>query len=184
MDLTRAFDTVGHKGLLYKLEKYGIRDHPMGSKTLSWFTSYLSNRGHKVSIDGKTSSTRFINAAVPQGSVLGPLLFLVYINDVTIDIESDIFLFADDTSIFRSGKNNQELAIGINSDLNKISLWAKRWKININPTKTVCMLFSKKANPNKNFVIRLDNEIIGLSDCQKHLGLWLTSDVQWKKTYK
>ncbi len=181
LDLTRAFDTVWHKGLLFKLNNYGIRDHPMGSKTLSWFTSYLSNSGHKVSIDGKTSSTRFINAAVPQGSVLGPLLFLVYINDITIDIESDIFLFADDTSIFKSGKNNQILANTINSDLNKISLWAKRWKITINPTKTVCMLFSKKANPDKNFVIRLNNDIIGLSDSHKHLGLCLTSDIQWKK---
>ncbi len=117
MDLTRAFDTVWHKGLLFKLEKYGIRDHNIGSKTLTWFTSYLSDRGHRVAIDGKTSNLEYINAAVPQGSVLGPLLFLVYINDITDGIESDIFLFADDTSIFRSGKDNQLLAQQINSDL-------------------------------------------------------------------
>ncbi len=181
LDLFRAFETVWHKGLLYKLEKYGIRDHINGSKTLSWFTSYLYNRGHKVSIDGKTSSVRYINAAVPQGSVLGPLLFLVYINDITMDIESDIYLFADDTSIFRSGVDNNLLARGINSDLNKISLRAKKWKITINPTKTVCMLFSKKAAPDKDFIVKLDNDIIGLSDHHKHLGLWLSHNVQWKK---
>ncbi len=184
LDLTRAFDTVWHKGLLYKLDKYGIRDHINGSKTHTWFHSYLSNRGHRVSIDGKTSGIRHINAAVPQGSVLGPLLFLIYINDVTLGIDSDIFLFADDTSIFKSGKNNESLASVINSDLNKISLWAKRWKININPSKTVAMLFSKKVNPNKNFTIKLNQDIIGLSDHHKHLGLWLSHNLQWKKHIK
>ncbi len=181
LDLTRAFDTVWHKGLLYKLDKYGIRDHANGSKLHTWFTSYLTERGHKVSIDGKLSSLRHINAAVPQGSVLGPLLFLVYINDVTLDIDSEIFLFADDTSIFKSGKDTKLMAQQINSDLNKIALWAKRWKININPTKTVSMLFSKKSNPDKNFQIRLNSEIIQLSDHHKHLGLWLSSDATWTK---
>ncbi len=181
LDLTRAFDTVWHKGLLYKLEKYGIRDHTFGSKTLTWFSSYLANRGHRVAIDGKTSNLEYINAAVPQGSVLGPLLFLVYINDVTDGIESEIFLFADDTSIFRSGKCNESLAQQINSDLNKISLWAKRWKININPTKTVAMLFSKKASPDTHFQIKLNNEVIRLSSHHKHLGLWLTDNMTWKK---
>ena len=122
-----------------------------------------------------------INAAVPQGSVLGPLLFLIYINDITLGKESDIYLFADNTSIFRSGNDNQRLAAGINSDLNKITLWANRWKITINPTKTVCMLFSKKPAPDKNFIIQVNGEIIGLSDHHKHLGIWLTHNMQWKK---
>lgn len=73
------------------------------------------------------------------------------------------------------------MAQKINSDLNKISLWAKRWKITINPTKTVCMLFSKKNNPDTNFQVRLNNDIIKLSACHKHLGLWLSSDMTWKK---
>ncbi len=184
LDLTRAFDTVWHKGLLYKLDKYGIKDHENGNKILSWFKSYLFERGHRVSIDGKVSDLRFINAAVPQGSVLGPLLFLVYINDVTHDIDSDIFLFADDTSIFKSGKDNKVSANIINSDLNKIALWAKKWKITINPSKTVSMLFSKKSNPDRNFIVKLDNDIIKLSNEHKHLGLWLSSNVSWKKHIK
>ncbi len=181
LDLSRAFDTVWHKGLLYKLEKYGIRDHEQGSKTLSWFKSYLTNRGHRVSIDGSLSDIRTINAAVPQGSVLGPLLFLVYINDVTHDIDSKIFLFADDTSIFQNGNYNPDMANTINSDLNKISLWARKWKITINPTKTVCMLFTKKAKPNRNFHVKIHDEIIRLSDHHKHLGLWLSSNLTWTK---
>ncbi len=136
---------------------------------------------HRVSIDGKLSDIRHINAAVPQGSVLGPLLFLVYINDVTHDIDSKIFLFADDTSIFQNGNFNPDMANTINSDLNKISLWAKRWKITINPTKTVCMLFTKKTRPNKNFQIKINNEIIKLSDNHKHLGLWLSCNLTWTK---
>ncbi len=181
LDLSRAFDTVWHKGLLYKLDKYGIKDHMGGSKLFSWFCSYLNNRGHKVTIDGKSSTIKYINAAVPQGSVLGPLLFLVYINDITSDIASDIFLFADDTSIFCSGKETPLLAQQINSDLNKIALWAKRWKITINPSKTVSMLFTKKVNPNRNFQIKLDGDIIQLSDNHKHLGLWLSSNLTWRK---
>ena len=100
---------------------------------------------------------------------------------MTIDIESDIFLFADDTSIFKSGKDNKLSANIINSDLNKISLWARNWKITINPTKTVAMLFSKKATPDRNFQIKIGNEYIGLSDHHKHLGVWLTSNMTWEK---
>ena len=143
LDLTRAFDTVWHKGLLYKLERYGIRDTANGTQLHSWFQSYLKDRGHRVSIDGKLSGIRYINAAVPQGSVLGPLLFLVYINDVTHDIDSNILLFADDTSIFKAGSNTQELAQTINSDLNKIALWAKRWKLPSTQQK-LCVCSSPK----------------------------------------
>ncbi len=125
---------------------------------MKWFSSYLESRGHRVTIDGKKSSIRYINAAVPQGSVLGPLLFLVYINDITEGIGSEIFLFADDTSIFRSGKNNQMLAQGINSDLNKIALWAKKWKISINPTKTEAMM-----NTTAKLLKRIGARLVSLS---------------------
>ncbi len=92
------------------------------------------------------------------------------------------FLFADDTSIFKSGKDNQLSANIINSDLNKISLWARNWKITINPTKTVAMLLSKRLLLICwNFQIKIGNEFIGLSDHHKHLGVWLTSNMNWKK---
>ena len=182
LDLTRAFDTVWRKGLLYKLDKIGIRDNnEIGNKLFSWFKSYLSDRAHRVSVDGVLSDIAYTNAGVPQGSVLGPLLFLIYINDICLDVQSNIFLFADDTSIFRSGKNIEELASGINSDLNLISLWAKKWKIQINPDKTVGMLFSRKSEPSSNFIIKLANDIIKISQHHKHLGLWLSSNLTWTK---
>ena len=94
LDLSKVFDRVWHKGLLFKLERLGVKD-PM----LSWFSSYLSNRQQRVVIDGQWSSWVNIKAGVPQGSVLAPLLFLIYSNDINSNILSESFLYADDTSL-------------------------------------------------------------------------------------
>ena len=94
-DISKAFDKVWHRGLLFKLEEAGIR-----GDLLSWCTDYLSDRHQRVVLPGATSSLSAIRAGVPQGSLLGPLFFLVYINDITCNIGSNINLFADDTSLF------------------------------------------------------------------------------------
>jgi hypothetical protein len=94
LDISKAFDKVWHKDLLFKLERLGIRD-----SLLSWIKSYLTNRKQQVVIDGNMSDWKDIEAGVPQGSVLGHLLFLVYINDITDNIQSTCFLYADDTSL-------------------------------------------------------------------------------------
>ena len=97
LDVSKAFDKVWHKGLLYKLESLGVR-----GSLLKWFESCLSNRRQRVVVDGQTSSWCTIEAGVPQGSVLGPLLFLIYINDITMNIHSDksnCLLYADNTSL-------------------------------------------------------------------------------------
>jgi hypothetical protein len=94
-DISKAFGRVWHTGLLYKLKSSGIDD-----TVLKWFESYLSNTRQQVVITGETSDTKYINAGDPQGSILGPMLFLIYINDIVNNISGNVKLFADDTSLY------------------------------------------------------------------------------------
>ena len=100
LDISKAFDRVWHAGLLYKLERNGI-----SGSLLNWIRNYLSNRQQRVVINGQSSEWGTINAGVPQGSVLGPLLFLIFINDIVDIVRSNIKLFADDASLFLSVDN-------------------------------------------------------------------------------
>ena len=129
-DISKAFDRVWHKGLLKKIEAVGIR----GNLAL-WFQNYLQNRKQAVVIKGKKSEYKTVPSGVPQGSVSGPMLFLIYINDITKNIESVIKLFADDTSVSLALKDPDRRAAILNSDLEKINSWAKRWKVNFNEEK-------------------------------------------------
>ncbi len=97
LDISKAFDKVFHEGILYKLESFGVR-----GKLLTWFESNLSNRQQRVIVDSLTSEYKSTNAGVPQGSILGPILFLIFINDFPDKVKSDTFMFADDTSLMRT----------------------------------------------------------------------------------
>ena len=168
LDFTKAFDKVSHKGLIYKFHKYGIR-----GKTLSWLTDYLHRRSQQVVIKGQSSTWRHIQAGVPQGSVLGPLCFLVYINDIIENISSKIYLFADDASIFRPIRDNSAFDDTklLNEDLNTISLWAERWKLKISLPKTVSLLFSRKINPPPVYPLVINGTPLQNVESHKHLGL-------------
>ena len=115
-DISKAFDRVWHQGILLKLQAAGVTGN-----LLSWFRSYLSNRRQKVVLPGASSTWNFIFAGVPQGSILGPLLFLLYINDIVKNMGSNIRLFADDTRIFIIVENPISAAQLLNSDLEKSS---------------------------------------------------------------
>ena len=118
IDLPKAFDTVNHNILLMKLEHYGIRD-----SALRWFASYLNQRKQFVSINGVNSELRELSCGVPRGSVLGPLLFLIYINDLpNISNKLDIFLFADDTNIYYENESFKELENIVNKELKNLYL--------------------------------------------------------------
>ena len=118
-DLKKAFDTVPHDGLLNKLFRYGIQDQP-----LSWFESYLTNRTQSVSIENHLSSAANISSGVPQGSVLGPLLFIIYINDLPLAVGlSSVMLYADDTVIFSAASSIDQLQLNLSLDLNVVSNW-------------------------------------------------------------
>ena len=143
-----------------------------------WISNYLSSRKQRVKINSATSSLLSVNAGVPQGSVLGPLLFLVYVNDIAENLLSLVRLFADDSSLFFSATNLKDIEGVINHDLSLISEWAKKWLVDFNPIKTVAMLFSLRpidALPLLNF----NNSIIDFVESHKHLGITFSCNGQW-----
>ena len=117
---------------------------------------------------------------MPQGSRLGPLLFLIYMNDITQDIESDILIFADDTSLFSKGSDPSETAQILNRDLEKISLWAAKWKVQFNASKTKDIIFTNKVLNNSPPLI-FNGTFIDRVNLHKHLGLYLSSTLDWGK---
>ena len=137
LDLKKAFDTVNHDILIDKMSFYGFRGN-----ALSWIKSYLGERSQYVEINNVQSSPKTIKCGVPQGSVLGPLLFLVFINDIfnTSNCLSFI-LFADDTNIFYSDKNINSLINTLNHELVKVASWLRANKLTLHPDKTKFILF-------------------------------------------
>lgn len=175
-DVSKAFDRVWHEGLLLKLEAAGI-----SGSLLHWFRSYLSNRKQRVVLPGVQSEWRSVRAGVPQGSILGPLLFLLFINDIVEDINSNIRLFADDTSLFIVVDNPETAAEILNLDIKKIMMWAKKWLVSFNPVKTDALLISRKVNGPNHPVLFMDNQQISEVDCHKHLGIFFSNDCTWHK---
>ena len=142
LDISKAFDKVWHKGLIFKLKQNGI-----SGPLLNVLTNYLSNRMQRVVVNGSQSNFLPIESGVPQGSVLGPLLFLVFINDLQKNIQSKIKFFADDTMLFSTVHDPDISASDLNHDLQVISKWAFQWKLSFNPDPTkqaVEMIFSHK----------------------------------------
>jgi hypothetical protein len=136
-DLRKAFDTVDHVILLKKLKKLGIK----GSAHL-WFSDYLKNRHQFVHLNGKNSSLLSILLGVPQGSILGPLLFLIYINDLPVCSRLLSLLFADDATAFASGPNINELVTFVNNEFHKMTIYFRAHKMALHPAKTKFILFT------------------------------------------
>ena len=129
LDISRAFDRVWHEGIIFKLKEIGIE-----GEYINIVEDFLADRKQRVVIDGQKSYWTSIESGVPQGSILGPLLFLVYINDLIDSVESDIRIFADDTFIFRIFDPSSIDAL--NRDLERITSWAHQWKMAFNPDAT------------------------------------------------
>ena len=148
---------------------------------LLWFRDYLSNRKQRVVINGHCSEWQHIKAGVPQGSILGPLLFIVFINDIVKDIDSSIKLFADDTSLYIIVDDPIVAAEKLNSDINRIHDWSMNWLVKFNAQKTESMVISRKFNKPFHPPIYMDNTIIQTVKVHRHLGLNLTDDGTWGK---
>ena len=172
-DVSKAFDRVWHKGLIFKLKQHGI-----DGEFLKWLTDYLSERQQKVIIRGCISSPKPINAGVPQGSVLGPLLFLIYVNDIADSLLSITRLFADDSSLFYSASSLDDIQGLINHDLILLSQWAKQWLVTFNPSKTEAILFTLK-NLTYMPLLKFENTFIKFVESHKHLGLTLSFNGKW-----
>ena len=130
LDMSKAFDKVWHEGLIYKLKSMGVSD---SLPKLKLIQTFLTNRFQRVLLNGQTSEWLPVKAGVTQGSFLGPLFFLIYINDLPENIESTVKLFADDTSLFSVLHDNNTSTEILNRDLQKISEWAHKWKMSFNP---------------------------------------------------
>ena len=120
LDFSKAFDTVPHQRLLHKLNSYGIRNH-----TLNWINAFLTNRSHQVLVNGSHSETHIVTSGVPQGTVLGPLLFLLYINDIENNLTSKIRLFADDSALYRKIDTLAD-SHSLQQDILRLQDWAGR----------------------------------------------------------
>ena len=177
IDLEKAFDTVNHKILIKKLEFYGIR-----GITNKWFLSYLSNRQQRVKWDGTKSSFLNVTCGVPQGSILGPLLFLIYINDMKNSVKNSILHhFADDTNLLCSDVDEKSLRKKMNEDLRLIYVWLCANRLSLNVDKTEFVVFRP---PHKNnftrFTLKLNRTVLHESPKIKYLGLILDRNLSWK----
>ena len=177
LDFSKAFDTVNHSILIRKLEHYGVR-----GIAKDWIVSYLSNRGQFTSIGATNSEDLPISCGVPQGSVLGPLLFLIYINDFSNCTDTlDLCLFADDSNLFFCHKNLLSLESIINSELSYVKNWLNTNKLSLNIGKSNFVLFhppQKKVNTSVKLYI---NDIpLEEKSHVKYLGIMLDTNLNWK----
>lgn len=179
LDLTKAFDVIDHNILLKKLKYYGFR-----GLSYIWLTNYLTNRKQYTEVNNIRSEFRTIKTGVPQGSILGPLLFLLFINDLpNISNLVEFLLFADDTNIIASHDNFQDLIHLINIELSNIAEWFKLNKLVVNISKTNCIYFhpKRKKTPNNILDIKMDNINITQTSSTKFLGIIVDQHLSWKE---
>ena len=181
LDISKAFDRVWHDGLLRKIRSYGIT-----GRIHNVIKSFLSKRKIQVVLDGRTSKQYDINAGVPQGSILGPLLFLIFINDLPDKIVSEMGIFADDTTLYNrhEGKTNEhiskEMAETLEDDLQSVVEWGQKWMVTFNAAKTKLVSFNNYKKPSLPPIAMAKNTLPE-STSFKLLGLTFTGNMNWNR---
>ena len=175
-DFMKAFDKVPHKRLIHKIDKYGIKGNILG-----WIKAFLSNRTQCVNIGCATSNTAPVTSGIPQGSVLGPILFVIYINDLpdVVDEDSFVFLFADDTKLFREIKSPVDRFI-LQQDLISLTEWSDKWLLKFHPDKCVSMIISRSSEI-RVASYEMENHQFHCSNCEKNIGVFIDSSLNFDK---
>ena len=186
-DIKGAFDRVWHNGLFAKLRSKGV-----SGMLLTWLQSCLHGRSIKVVLSGQSSDASPINASVPQGSILGPLLFSVFIDDLVDTCENQLYLYADDSTLFapmRSVNERASVLASLNRDLEKMRVWAANWKVTFEPTKCKALMLSRKRMPTipdlyfgiTKLAVEKELTILGVTFDSKLLWSRHISDISKKK---
>ncbi len=179
VDLRKAFDLVDTQILLQKLKIYQCNNN-----SLEWFKSYLQNRKQCVSFKGSVSNTKPTTHGVPQGSILGPLLFIIFMNDLPLNITSHTDMYADDSSFHTAGKTVEELNMKLNSDMENCKTWCSENNMVVNDTKTKTMLvttYQKLVHlPTKELDVYYDNTKLENVESEKLLGVKIDKHLSWK----
>ena len=172
-DFMKAFDKVPHKRLVHKVSKYGVTENVLG-----WINSFLSNRTQCVTVNKCVSDRAPVTSGIPQGSVLGPLLFVIYINDLpeVVDKDSYAFLFADDLKAFRQISSENDKLI-LQNDIDNLVKWADTWLLKFHPNKCVSMSLGAKVY-NEYY---MGDHKLDISHCEKDLGILIDDKLNFEK---
>ena len=172
LDFSKAFDKVNHSKLLWKLHQYGIRGQVLG-----WIRAFLGSRSQRVVLDGEESESIPVTSGVPQGSVLGPILFLIYINDLSDGIFSKVRLFADDTALYLTIEGKDDGA-ALQQDLDRLSVWESMWDMEFNPSKCQVVQVTGSRRP-MNTIYMLHGQVLEAVTSAKYLGVDIASTLSW-----
>ena len=168
-DYKKAFDSVPHRRLIKKLAAYGIR-----GQVLQWIENFLTGRKQQVVVQGVSSSVEAVKSGVPQGSVLGPTLFILYVNELPELVQSNMKMFADDVKLYRKIESHTDFEI-LQDDINTLCEWSKKWLLQFNIQKCKVM---HCGSSNPKFKYKMHGEDLQTTDTERDLGITITSDLK------
>ena len=175
LDFAKAFDTVPHQRLLMKLRGYGIE-----GRILTWIEAFLTDRRQRVVVNDSRSSWADVTSGIPQGSVLGPMLFIIYINDMPTSVLSSIYLFADDAKVYRNISSNDDPPT-LQHDLQQLEKWSERWQLRFNSNKCKVMHLGRQ-NPRQNYT--MGGITLATTTSEKDLGVYVDTELTFEKHIK